>query len=320
MGYVEQLDPELAAVLQTLPPEGFLNWQDLPGTRAVTEQMLAAMTADLPDSPNVTKEDRAAPGSAGAPDVPVRVYRPAHAAGPLPCLFWIHGGGMVLGNVAMDDHNVQHVVEAVGCTAVSVEYRLAPEHPFPAPLEDCHAALRWLAEHAGAVGLDRSRIAVGGYSSGGNLSAALALLARDRGEVPLAFQLLLYPALEDRHIVPSPRGDTVPRVVNWEDKLRCFRAYLGTDPGGAGVSPYAAPARATDLAGLPPAYLMVGTQDVLVDEGITYAHRLIAAEVPTELHVYPGAYHGCELLAPTAALSQRMNADWRGALQRALFG
>ena len=320
MAMIDQIDPELLPALQALPPGGPVDWDDVPGARRRRAEHIARVRASVPGLPNVVTHDHTVPGPDGAPAVAVRVYRPAEASAPLPGLLWIPGGGWVHGSLAEADLTAQPLVAAVGCLVVCVEHRLAPEHPFPAPLEDCYAALRWLAEHAGTVGLDRSRIAVGGYSSGGNLSAALALLARDRGEVPLAFQLLLYPALEDRNILPSHRGDTVPRAINWEDKLRCFRAYLGTDLGGAAVSPYAAPARATDLAGLPPAYLMVGTQDVLVDEGIAYAHRLIVAEVPTELHVYPGAYHGCELLAPTAALSQRMNADWRGALQRALLG
>jgi acetyl esterase/lipase len=219
MDFLDRLDPELAAVLQTLPAEGLANWQDLAGTRAGFEQLFATLTADLHDSPNVHKQDRTVPGPAGEPEVLVRGYRPVGATGPLPCLFWIHGGGMVLGNLAMDDFNVQHVVEAVGCCAVSVEYRLAPEHPFPAPIEDCYAALKWTHAHAAELGANPSRIAVGGASAGGGLAAGLVLLARDRGEVPVAYQWLIYPMLDDRNFTPSSQAITDRRVWNRESNL-----------------------------------------------------------------------------------------------------
>jgi acetyl esterase/lipase len=318
MDFLDTLDPEVAAVLQTLPAEGFLNWQDLPGTRAGMEQMLAALTADLRDSPTVSKEDRIAPGPDGAPEVPVRIYRPVDMAAALPGLFWIHGGGMVLGSLAMDDHNLQHVVDTVGCVAVSVEYRLAPEQPFPAPVEDCYAALKWMHQHAAELGVDPTRIAVGGASAGGGLAAGLVLLARDRGEVPVAFQWLIYPMLDDRNRTPSSHAITDPRVWNRESNLFGWRAYLGVEPGSEDVSPYAAPARATDLSNLPPAYIPVGSQDLFLDEAADYALRLARAGVPVELHVYPGAFHGSELFAPAAALSQRMVTDRDQALKRAL--
>jgi acetyl esterase/lipase len=318
MSFVDLLDPELAAVLQTLPTEGFLNWQDLPGTRAEMERMFAALTADLHDSPTVSKEDRTVPGPAGAPEVPVRIYRPVGMAAALPCLFWIHGGGMVLGSMAMDDYNVQHVVDAVGCVAVSVEYRLAPEHPFPAPTEDCYAALKWTHAQAANLGADPRRIAVGGASAGGGLAAGLVLLARDRGEVPVAFQWLIYPMLDDRNQTASSHAITDPRVWNRESNLFGWRAYLGVEPGSGDVSPYAAPARATDLSNLPPAYIPVGSQDLFLDESADYALRLARAGVPVEFHVYPGAFHGSELFAPAAALSQRMVTDRDQAVKRAL--
>jgi acetyl esterase/lipase len=318
MDFLQRLDPELAAVLETLPAEGLFNWQDLPATRAGLDQMFATMSADVPDSPHVLKQDRAAPGPDGAPDVPVRVYRPTHATGQLPGLFWIHGGGMVLGSLAMDDHNIQHIVDEVGCVAVSVEYRLAPEHPFPAPVEDCYAALKWTHAQASELGIDPRRIAVGGASAGGGLAAGLVLLARDRGEVPVAFQWLIYPMLDDRNITPASHAITDVRVWNREANLFGWAAYLGREPGSEGVSPYAAPARATDLSNLPPAYLPVGSQDLFLDESADYAVRLARAGVPVEFHVYPGAFHGSELFAPAAAVSQRMIADRDQALKRAL--
>jgi acetyl esterase/lipase len=316
--YIDRLDPELAAVLRTLPAEGLSNWQDLAGTRAGFEQMIAMLTADMQDSPHVSKEDRTVPGPAGAPAVPVRIYQPLSGGAPLPCLFWIHGGGMVLGGLAMDDFNLQKIVESIGCVAVSVDYRLAPEHPFPAPIEDCYAALKWTHSNAAELGVDPLRIAVGGASAGGGLAAALVLLARDRGEVPVAFQWLIYPMLDDRNITPASHAITEPRVWNRASNLFGWRAYLGVEPGSEGVSAYASPSRATDLGNLPPAYIPVGSQDLFVDEATDYALRLGRAGVPVELQVYPGAFHGSELFAPTAAISLRMIADRDAALKRAL--
>jgi len=318
MDFLDTLDPDLAAVLQALPTDGFLDWQDLRGTRTGMAEMFAALTADLPDSPGVRKEDRTTPGPDGAPEVPIRIYRPVDAGMALPCLFWIHGGGMVLGSLAMDDHLLQHIVETVGCVAVSVEYRLAPEHPFPAPIEDCYAALKWTHAHAAELGADPTRIAVGGASAGGGLAAGLVLLARDRGEVPVAFQWLIYPMLDDRNRTPSSYAITEPRVWNRESNLFGWRAYLGREPGSEGVSPYAAPARAVDLSNLPPAYIPVGSQDLFLDEAADYALRLARAGVPVELQVYAGAFHGSELFAPAAAVSQRMVTDRDQALKRAL--
>jgi acetyl esterase/lipase len=318
MDFVDKLDPELAGVLRAMPAEELMNWQDIPATRMRVTQMLTQLTADVPDSPDVLKTDQAVPGPAAAPDIPVRVYRPVRAAAALPCLFWVHGGGYVLGSIEMEDRHMQHAVEVADCVVVSVEYRLAPEHPFPAPVEDCYAALKWTFEHAEALGVDPRRIAVGGGSAGGGLAAGLVLLARDRGEVPVAFQLLIYPMLDDRNVTPSSQAITDPRVWNRESNLHGWRAYLGSEPGSDGVSPYAAAARARDLAGLPPAYVAVGTQDLFVDEDIEYAQRMIDAGVPVELHVYPGAFHGSELFAPAAAISQRMIAEQDHALRRAL--
>jgi acetyl esterase/lipase len=315
---MDRLDPELAAVLQMQPEEGMSNWQDLPAMRTGFEQMIATLTADLKDSPNVRKEDRTVPGPVGAPEVPVRVYSPTGASAASPCLFWIHGGGMVLGSIALDDFNLQNIVESIGCVAVSVEYRLAPEHPFPAPLEDCYAALKWTHANAAVLGVDPRRIAVGGGSAGGGLAAGLVLLARDRGEVPVAFQWLIYPMLDDRNITPSSQTIVEPRVWNRASNLFGWRAYLGVEPGSGGVSEYASPSRATDLGNLPAAYLAVGSQDLFLDEDSDYALRLARAGVPVELQVYPGAFHGSELFAPTAAVSVRMVADRVAALKRAL--
>jgi acetyl esterase/lipase len=184
---------------------------------------------------------------------------------------------------------------------VSVEYRLAPEHPHPAPVEDCYAGLKWMVEHAVEIGVDPSRIALAGPSAGGGLAAATALVARDRGGPPLACQILIYPMLDDRNITPSSRE--FAGIPGWsrEANISGWTALLGDKTGTEDVSPYAAPARASDLSNLPPTLIQVGELEVFRDECVDYALRLMQAGVSTELHVYPGAYHGWEIFVPTAS-------------------
>jgi acetyl esterase/lipase len=316
---LQRYDPELLAVLQTFPSMSLVNWDDLPMTREVTDKMLSMMMSNVPDSPHVVKEDRMVPGPAGAPEVPVRIYRPIESTGTLPAMFWIHGGGYVLGTMQQDDATMQSIVEKVGCVVVSVEYRLAPEHPFPAPVEDCYAALKWMAGHAAELGIDAGRIAVGGGSAGGGLAAGLVLLARDRGEVPIAFQLLLYPMIDNRNSTPSSVAFANAPIWSQRDNQGGWQAYLGKEAANSlDASPYAAASRATDLTNLPPAYIAVGSQEVFLDEDVDYALRLTQAGIPVELHVYPCAFHGFEGLAPTALVSQRFVADRDEALKRAL--
>ena len=311
------LDAEHLAVLEAMPFR--LDLSDIPATRTVMaglREMLAA--APLPD--NVSVEDHMAPGPEGAPDVMVRIYRPASLPANAPALYWIHGGGMVLGDVAMNDPYCANVADQLNVMVASVEYRLAPEHPFPAPIEDCYAGLRWFASSVDEFGIDRSRIAIGGGSAGGGLAAGLALVARDRAEVDVCFQLLVFPMLDDRNITRSSQAIVDDRVWNRSANLAGWDAYLSGNAGGDDVSPYAAPSRATDLAGLPPAYINVGTLDLFVDEDIAYAQALLAADVPVELHVYPGAFHGSNAMVPDSEISRRWNSDELAALDRALNG
>src|SRR5271155_3809608 len=318
MNFVDQLDPELRVVLEKLPADRPLDLNKIPAARAKMKKMMTAMLASLPAVEGVTSQDEFVPGAQGDPAVRVRVYRPTDQPSKLPALYWIHGGGYVMGDIDQDDRLMRQMVKRIGCVTVSVDYRLAPEHPFPAPVEDCYAGLKWLFAHAGELGVEQSRIAVGGASGGGGLAAGLVLLARDRGEVKIAYQLLIYPMIDDRNVTPASYAITDPRMWNREANRLGWKAYLGHDGGGADVSPYAAAARATDLTNLPPAYIPVGALDLFVDENIQYAQRLIQAGVPTELHVYPGAFHGFDLFAPSAMVSKQFKADRDNALKRAL--
>jgi len=317
------IDPELAIGLEALPPsmmpKALIDFNDMPGTRARADELFAARQRSLPRNGRVTTEDRMVPGPEGAPDIRVRIYRPADTSGALPGLYWIHGGGMVIGRLEDEDLRVKALVEQVGCVAVSVDYRLAPEHPYPAPVEDCYAALVWASERADDLGINLTLLAVGGASAGGGLAAATVLLARDRGTPALTFQLLICPMLDDRNITPSSHEITDVGVWDRDMNISGWTALLGDKRGTDEVSPYAAPARASDLTGLPPTFIDVGSLEVFRDEDVDYALRLMRASVPTELHVYPGAYHGWDGFAPTATISQAAVAARTGALRRALL-
>jgi acetyl esterase/lipase len=274
----------------------------------------------IPEFPAVTVSERFIPGPEGAPEVRVLVYLPTTIQGPLPGLLWIHGGGYILGSPEMDDLAVRSMVSVIGCAAISVDYRLAPETPHPGPVEDCYAALKWLYTHASKLGVDPGRIAIGGGSAGGGLTAALGLLTRDRGEIPLVFQLVLYPMLDDRTVTTADPHPYTGEFM-WTARANQFgwTALLGVPPGGPGISPYAAAARAENLAGLPSTFISVGALDLFLEESLEYARRLMRAGVPTELHVYPGAYHGFGM-ATNAHVSQAAMRDQFEALKRALVG
>jgi len=315
---IANIDPELQPFLDAFGA------MTLDFSAAGLQQMRDGMRALLDSAPlrrpeSVSVEDVMVPGPEGDPDITLRIYRPRQSASPVPALYWMHGGGMVIGSYDMDDDLLVGAVEHLGIGVVSVEYRLAPEHPDPAPVEDCYAGLVWTATNAARYGLDPERLAVGGASAGGGLAAGTALLARDRGGPRLSFQLLLEPMLDDRAITGSSNAYADSVVWTRDDNRFGWTALLGSRLGTSDVSPYAAPARAIDLAGLPPALVDVGEIETFRDECITYAQNLLAAGVSTELHVYPGAFHGFDLMARHSALGRRA---WRlrwSALARA-FG
>ncbi len=249
----------------------------------------------------------------------VRVHRPVKGVERLrPCVYSIHGGGYVIGSCDMDDPKFDRWCQQFDIVGASVEYRLAPETPYPGPLEDCYAGLKWTVENAERLGIDRSRIGITGTSAGGGLCAALALLIRDRGEFQVQFQLLDCPMLDDRQTTPSSQAEG---LIIWSGESNTFgwKSYLGELYGGDDVPYLAAPSRADDLRGLPEAYVCVGGADGFRDEDIQYAMRLYGAGVPTELHVYPGAPHGV-MLFPETEVARRYKRDIEDWLRRQLVG
>ncbi|MGI3198039.1 alpha/beta hydrolase [Streptomyces sp. GLT-R25] len=292
---------------------------DLEGARA---EMLVGITAALEevDATGVDVFDVVVPGPEGASDVLLRCYRPQGVEGPLPVIYDIHGGGFMLGSVEFDHGVNVALARELGVAVFSVEYRLAPENPYPAGLEDAYAGLVHVAKNAAELGVDPSRIALFGVSAGGGLAAGLALLARDRGGPAIVFQYLGIPELDDRLDTPSMRDFTDTPLWNRPNAIISWDAYLGSGvPGGPDVPIYAAPARATaeQLAGLPPAYISVMEFDPLRDEGIDYARALLAAGVSVELHLFPGTFHGSALVTH-AEVSQRDAAEAVAVLRKAL--
>jgi acetyl esterase/lipase len=312
------VDPELLPGLDLMPSFVF-SPETLPAFRAGMLEMMRQQSAANP-IPGVSVEDRLIPGPQGSPDVRVLIYRPDSVAATKPGYLHIHGGGYVIGSADMSDLANKGVAAAIGCVIVSVDYRLAPETPHPGPVEDCYAALKWLHANAAALGVDPSRIAIGGESAGGGLAAALALLARDRGEVPIIFQRLIYPMIDDRTVTRNPTHPYTGEFV-WTATNNHFgwKSLLGQEPGGADVPYYAAAARAEKLEGLPPAFISTGSLDLFLDENLDYVQRLLHAGVATEFHIYPGAYHGYQIAAQ-ADVTKRAQRDDLEALKRALTG
>lgn len=307
------LDPELAAALGPLGAEApeSLSMDDIGPLRRRNAEL--ADFLDLTADGRFEVSRRTVPGPPDAPDVSLLVCRPAAAAGPLPVLYHVHGGGMVIGDNRVGVDEPLAWAGELGAVVVSVEYRLAPEHPHPAPIDDVHAGLLWTADHAAEIGGDPERIVLVGASAGGGLTAALALLLRDRGGPQVLGQMLLCPMLDDRNDTPSSHQMAGTGTWDRGSNETGWTALLGEARGGPDVSPYAAPARATDLSGLPPAYLDVGSAEIFRDEVVGYATRIWQAGGAAELHVWPGGVHGFDGLAPTAHLTRTARSthlDW----------
>ena len=311
------IDPELAGMIGVLPK---MDLADPVAARRAFEEILAGITFEIPGIETLEIDDRMVPGSVGDPDVAVRVYRPmasTSAATLVPGILMIHGGGFVIGSVEAEHAGAALTAIGTGAVVVSVDYRLAPEHPFPAGLHDCYAALQYLHAEADALGVDPGRVALSGASAGGGLAAATALFARDRGGPPICFQLLQIPELDDRLETGSMRTFVDSPLWNRPLAVQSWQAYLGPLYGTPDVPAYAAPARADDLSGLPPAYVSTAENDPLRDEGITYAQRLLQAGVSVELHQFPGTFHGSALVT-SAAVSKRAQREAALVLRQAL--
>ena len=304
-----RFDPDLVPWLAEMPA---VDLSDPARVRAAGAVRRGAAPAYEPPIP-LSVADRLVPGLENDPDVAVRVYAPAERSDVLPGLLYIHGGGFVIGSVDGDDAWTREIAATVEAVVVSVEYRLAPEHPFPAGLRDCFAALSYLAKNAAELGINPRHIGVAGNSAGAGLAAATALMARDQGGPELCMQYLSIPELDDRLETPSMRAYTDTPVANRANVILTWQHYLA----GQRATAYAAPARAEDLTGLPPSYVAVCEFDPLRDEGIQYAQRLVQAGVPVELHLYPGTFHGSSRIT-SAGVSQRMSRDSLEAIHRLL--
>lgn len=308
-----RVDPELRGVLNMMPQEDF--------TRELLKEIRTGMGAIITPAPvndDVTVSERFVPGPEGAPDVRVLQYEPKIKSGcSRPGILYIHGGGYILGMPEMLDAGCRKLSAEIDCVVVSVDYRLAPEHPYPAPLEDCYAALQWFSSSAAELGVNPANIAVVGASAGGGLTAGLCLLARDRGGPAISFQAPLCPMIDDRNITPSSYEITDPRTWSRAKNIFGWQSYLGTLYGG-NVPPYAAAARAEDLKGLPPMYTYVGELDLFRDETLDYCSRLLQAGVPAELHVYPGCFHGFEMATQVCEISRRAEQEYITVLKKAL--
>lgn len=301
MSLWDRIDEESKGSLEAL-------WEALPGglngipdivTRraAMSASRAAAPKGEYPDL-TVSVHTYSGPGG----DLSLRLYRPNDAASPGPGLIYIHGGGMIMGDLDSQDENMREAATALGIPIASIDYRKAPEHPYPAAPEDCYAGVCWVFEHATDLGMDTSNIGLMGASAGGGLALAVALMLRDRGGPALNYLLPIYPMIDDRHATASSHEVIDIGIWDRAGSIEAWGLYLA----GAEADAYAAPARAEDLSGLPPSYIDVGDLDLFRDEDITLAQRLSAAGVPVEFHLWTGAYHASELFAPKARLSQQI--------------
>jgi acetyl esterase/lipase len=294
-----KLDPEIAEGVTLFPA---LNLRDVHAARSIRALMREAANIPRPTDDRITELEERIPGPDSESTIPIRIYTPKEREGLLPGLVFFHGGGFVMGDLDSTHPRCLRLSSDGEAIVVSVDYRLAPEHPFPAGIEDCYAALQWTADHASSIGVDPQKIAVGGVSAGGCLAAGVALMARDRKGPTIGFQLLIYPVLDDRLSTSSMRNGADYPIWNSRNCSDMWHHYLGGSHEV--ISPYAAPARAKSLSKLPPAYIAIAEYDPLRDEALQYAMRLLQSGVPVELHQYAGTVHGFDGLLPSQVSEQ----------------
>ncbi|WP_170324290.1 alpha/beta hydrolase [Altericroceibacterium indicum] len=320
--------PDQALALKHVAPElrpaAQAVLDSIKGMKPFSNETLPAMRPNggigaLPVQDDIPVQKQVAPGMPGQPDVTVYIINASEGASR-PAILHTHGGGFILGAAKWEVGYLQNIARELDCVIVTVEYRLAPETRYTGSIEDNYAGLRYLYKNAASLGVDSSRIALLGESAGGGHAALLALVARDRGEIPLAAQILVYPMLDDRtgstRQLPPYIG-----VVGWDPRANKFgwKSFLGTEPGASNVPAAAVPARRNDLSGLPPTFIGVGGVDLFVDEDIEYGRHLTEAGVPTELLVLPGAFHGFDRVAPDTGLAKEFTRAKMNAVRRA-FG
>ncbi len=303
MGPPPPFGPELARALDIARPH-IPTYRTLENIAEVRAAVRDSDIEDLTLGGTYDVVDLVIPGPVGAPGVSLVVCRPVRAEEPRPALYYMHGGGMISGDARKGLADMVRLASTVGAAVVSVEYRLAPETPHPGPVEDCFSGLTWVYAHGSELGIDPHRLIVGGKSAGGGLAAATTLLARDRGGPEVIGQLLLCPMLDDRNDSLSAVQMEGQGVWDRADNLTGWTALLGSSRGRDDVSPYAAPARAVDLSGLPPTFIEVGSAETFRDENVRFASRIWQAGGPCELHVWPGGFHGFDSVAPEATLSK----------------
>lgn len=313
------IDPELRDSMEFVNRElghDFMSTMDAPRRRQRFAEFLQQVSPPEPPFPDVLREEATAPGFEQGPGVPVRVFRPRD---PRPAasggLLYMHGGGFTLGSPATEDANAAALSEALRCTVVSVDYRLAPEHHHPAPVQDCYAALAWFAEHADELGVDPHLIVVYGHSGGAGLAANVAIMARDLEGPSIALQMLCYPMLDDRMKASTLSTLNGAGVFDTAAVRTAWQSLLG-GKDAAEHPPYGAAARCANLQHLPAAYIDAGQIEVLLEENLAFAQSLTEAGVPVELHIYPRAYHGFDMFAPHAAVSQQCVQQRIAALRR----
>lgn len=313
-----QLRRQLDRMLEAIGPHGFGGIADLDRRRHRYEKVMALATRRAPDESRVERRPTTIGVSAGGSPLTICSYHPIGIGTKVPAILYVHGGGFVMGSVAAEDGSSAALAENVGCVVISVGYGLAPENSGDGPVNDVYQALLWISDHAERLGIDPECLAVFGSSAGGGLACGLSLLSRDRGGPPLAYQMLIYPMLDDRQTTLSSQADLGLNIWERADNVEAWRHLLGADVGTARVSPYAAPARARNVSGLPPTYIEIGELDIFLDEARQMARRLDEANVALEWHAFQGAYHGFDQLAPSSDISKRANQLRVEALRRAL--